>query len=193
MSTKSESPKPPTIMGEREFELALAEQIGPLASDLLLIPRDGAHVTRLSFDWATAKEYYSQYCPRGGGNDCPDGEFPLDCTHFVSHGLSKTKIIVNLPSVICTNGVCIQVAELSAAFKNSVVKYSNVKKVADLSGTKEGDFCFVVSWFGLSKDHAMVLADTITSTGGRVYGHTNTRCAEQVDLTGQSLVVYRVE
>ena len=153
MSTKSESPKPPTIMGERELELALAEQIGPLASDLLLIPRDGAHVTRLSFDWATAKEYYSQYCPRGGGNDCPDGEFPLDCTHFVSHGLSKTKIIVNLPSVICTNGVCIQVAELSAAFKNSVGKYSNVKKVADLSDTKEGDFCFVVSWFGLPKDH----------------------------------------
>jgi hypothetical protein len=59
MSTKSESPKPPTIMGERELELALAEQIGPLASDLLLILRDGAHVTRLSFDWAAAKEYWS--------------------------------------------------------------------------------------------------------------------------------------
>ncbi len=147
----------------------------------------------LPFDWQRAKEYYTSYCAQGSGNDCPDGVFDLDCTHFVCHGLSKTQIIVNLPSVTCTNGVCIRVAELAAAFKNSVNKYSNVSRVSDLTQSREGDFCFVVSWFGLSKDHAMILADTITANGGRVYGHTNYRCRQKVDLSDQTIVVYRIE
>ncbi|MDX0177374.1 hypothetical protein [Sinorhizobium meliloti] len=191
--TEMKSSQAVRIMSEKELSQVLSEEIGPLASDLLLIPQEGAEVSRLPFDWVKAREYYSEYCPRGGGNDCPDGEFALDCTHFVGHGLSKSKIIVNLPSATCTNGVCIRVAELAAAFKNSVAKYSNVKKISDLKETREGDFCFVTSWFGLSKDHVMVLAGTIYQSGGRVWGHTNPRCAEQVDLTGESLAVYRIE
>jgi hypothetical protein len=174
-----------------ELEQVLGDELGPLASELYLIPRDGSSVKKLPFDWGTAKAYYTKYCRND--NDCPDGEFPSDCTHFVSHGLSKTKIIVNLPSAICQNGVCVRVKELAAAFKNSVARYSNVKQIADLSSTRERDYCFVVSWFGLVTDHAMVLAESITSAGGRVYGHTNSRCGEKVDLTGQTLVVYRIE
>ncbi|WP_377828804.1 hypothetical protein ACFKHW_37685 [Bradyrhizobium lupini] len=187
------APKATTILSEDALHNELSKEIGPqLASDLLLIPRDGSDVATLPFDWGKAKEYYLDHCAQGGGNDCPDGEFELDCTHFVGHGLSKTEIIVNQPSAICASGVCIRVAELAAAFKNSAGKYSNVKKIADIGQTREGDFCFVVSWFGLSKDHAMVLADTITSSGGKVYGHTNSRCGDVVDLSGESLVVYRI-
>jgi hypothetical protein len=186
--------KPVIILSEDDVEKRLAKEMSSqLAADLLLIPRDGSDANTLPFDWSKAKEYYVKYCAQGGGNDCPDGDFPLDCTHFVGHGLSRSKIIVNQPSVICASGVCVRVAELAAAFKNSVGKYSNVKKIGDIDSTREGDFCFVVSWFGLSTDHAMVLADTITLSGGKVFGHTNARCGEMVDLSGQSLVVYRID
>lgn len=179
------------IIDDNNFVEVLRNELGASVANFLLIPQDGSDVSRLPFNWQSAKSYYSQYCSEG--NDCPDGEYPLDCTHFVGHGLSKTKIIVNLPETACANGICIRVAELAAAFKNSTTKYSNVKKINDLAQTKEGDFCFVVSWFGLSKDHALVLADRIGANGGKVYGHTNHRCAQTVDLTGQSLVVYRIE
>lgn len=181
------------IATESELDKNLSDQIGGLAAQLLLIPRSGSDLPALPFDWVKAKQYYSAYCQVGGGNDCPDNEFPEDCTHFVSHGLSKSAILVNLPSVTCANGVCIRVAELAAAFKNSVNKYSNVRRVSNLADTKEGDYCFVVSWFGLSKDHAMVLAGKIDATGGKVWGHTNHRCAQPVDLTGQTLVIYRIQ
>ncbi len=39
----------------------------------------------------------------------------------------------------------------------------------------------------------MILADTISGAKGRVYGHTNNRCGESVDLTDQDLVIYRIE
>jgi hypothetical protein len=185
-----ESKKPPSLINDNEFSKILSDSLGPLASTLLLVPQDGSDVPSLDFDWSKAKQYYTQYCRQG--NDCPDDEFDSDCTHFVSHGLSKTKIIVNNPTAFCTNGVCIRVAELAAAFKNSADKYSNVTKITDLATTLEGDFCFVVSWFGLRTDHAMVLAGKISSKGGNVYGHTNSRCGTFVDLTGQSLVVYRI-
>lgn len=185
--------KAATVLTDSEFSRRLSAEIGPLAPNLLLIPRDGADVTKLPFDWPSARKYYAEYCRRGGGNDCPDHEFPLDCTHFVAHGLSKSKILVNLPSTTCANGVCIRVTELAAAFKNAAGKYTNVKPITDLSKTKEGDFCFVVSWFGLSKDHVMVLAGPVSAAGGKVWGHTNHRCGEPVDLSGQSLVVYRIE
>lgn len=174
-----------------EWKVSVDGVLGTLAADLLLIPSDGSSPTKLPFSWSKSKAYYTSYC--SAGNDCQDEEFPLDCTHFVCHGLSKSRILVNLPAVTCTNGVCVRVAELAAAFKNSSAKYSNLKRIANLADTREGDFCFVVSWFGLSKDHVMVLAEKMTATGGKVWGHTNSRCAQFVDLTGQSLVIYRIE
>lgn len=192
-TAERETPKATTPLAEPALSQLLSAEIGPLAQNLLLIPRDGSNVTKLPFDWPAAKQYYAEYCPRDGGNDCPDHEFPSDCTHFVGHGLSKSKIIVNLPSTTCSHGVCLRVTELAAAFKNAAAKYSNVKNIADLSKTKEGDFCFVVSFFGLSKDHVMVLAGPVSQSGGRVWGHNNHRCGEPVDLTGESLVVYRIE
>ena len=191
MSEPSLPSRERAFRAQKKLDESLATELGTKAGALLLIPRDGSSPTKLPFDWPTAKSYYSSYCT--SGNDCPDGSFPLDCTHFVSHGLSKTKVLVNLPSSPCTNGVCIRVAELAAAFKNSVAKYSNVKEITDLSKTTEGDFCFVVSWFGLSTDHVMVLAGQISESGGRVYGHTNNRCAQAVNLTNQDLLVYRIE
>src|SRR3974390_3190880 len=112
------------LIDDKEFSQKLSEALGPLASTLLLIPQDGSDVPSLAFNWSKAKQYYTEYCHQG--NDCPDDEFDSDCTHFVSHGLSKTKIIVNSPTAMCANGVCIRVAELAAAFKNSASKYSNV-------------------------------------------------------------------
>jgi len=180
-------------LAEESLEKILSAELGAKASTLYLIPQDGSSPSKLPFNWLAAKNYYSSYCSIGDGNDCPDGDFPLDCTHFVCHGLSKTKILVNLPTATCQNGVCIRVADLAAAFKNSVGKYTNVRRIDDLSTTREGDFCFVVSWFGLSKDHAMVLADTISESGGKVFGHTNSRCGEKVDLTDQNFLIYRIE
>ena len=181
-----------TVIPDDELQKVLSKEIGFLAENLLLIPQDGSSPNALPFSWAKAKEYYSEYCHFGSGNDCPDGEFDKDCTHFVAHGLSKSKVIVNLPTALCENGVCTLVAELAAAFKNSTGRYSNVKRIDDLSTTREGDFCFVVTFFGLSKDHVMVLSERMSASGGRVYGHTNNRCGEYVDLTGQSLVIYRI-
>jgi len=178
---------------EVELGQFLLKELGERAATLYLISRDDSSSNTLSFDWEKARSYYSEYCSAGSGNECPDGAFPLDCTHFVAHGLSKTGILVNLPSATCANGVCIRVAELAAAFKNSVGKYNNVRRIDDLSTSRAGDFCIVVSWLGLSKDHALVLADVISATGGKVYGHTNNRCAEVVDLTGQDFLVYRIE
>jgi hypothetical protein len=180
-------------MIDKKLQDFLSKELGANAASLLLIPRDGSSPAKLPFDWSTAKAYYSAYCSTGSGNDCPDGSFPLDCTHFVCHGLSKSKIIVNLPTTVCTNGVCIRVAELAAAFKNSTGRYTNVRRIDNLSASREGDFCFVVSWFGLATDHTMILADTISKVGGKVYGHTNERCGQAVDLTDQDILVYRIE
>lgn len=180
-----------SLLVDSTLEGPLFGELGAEAASFMLIPQDGSSPSKLPFDWSKAKAYYSNYCSEG--NDCPDGEYPLDCTHFVCHGLSKTKIIVNLPSATCSNGVCIRVAELAAAFKNAVKKYSNVKEITDFSATREGDFCFIVSWFGLSTDHAMVLADKLSTKSAKVWGHTNNRCASRVDISGQSVVVYRIE
>lgn len=179
------------LVDDDELDKLLTEELGPRAADLLLVPTDGSSPDKIPFSWADAKAYYTTYCR--AGNDCDDGTFDLDCTHFMCHGLYSAKVTVNTPATKCASGLCIRVAELAAAFKNSVSKYTNVRKIAKLPDSREGDYCFVVSWFGLSKDHAMALAGTVGSTGGNVYGHTNNRCGEYVDLTGETLVVYRIE
>ncbi|MDH2052719.1 hypothetical protein [Achromobacter marplatensis] len=178
---------------DKKLQQVLYQELGSAAADFLLIPRDGPSLPRLSFNLPAVMAYCSAYCAQSAGNDCPDGSFPLDCTHFVAHSLSKSKILVNLPTAVCANGVCVRVAELAAAFLNSTGSYTNVKRINELSDSRAGDFCFVVSWFGVAKDHVMILADTISGARGRVYGHTNNRCGELVDLTEQDLVIYRIE
>lgn len=189
MSENDSSPS--SIIDDFGLEKALTNFIGARSADLLLVPRAGQSGSRLPFNWETAISYYQEFC--SGGNECPDDEFPLDCTHFVSHGLSKGEALVNLPETTCAHGVCIRVAELAAAFRNSATKYQNVSRINSFDNTQRGDFCFIVSWFGFSKDHVMVSADRVNSDGGRVWGHTNNRCSELVSWAGQTLVIYRID
>ena len=99
--------------------------------------------------------YAQSWC--GGGNNCPDGSFPLDCTHFICHCLQATEVYVTAPSAMCQKGLCIRVNDLAAAFNKAVNQYTNVKRIARHSDTRRGDFCFIPSWFPLSKEHAMLL------------------------------------
>jgi hypothetical protein len=135
--------------------------------------------------------YAQSWC--GGGNDCPDGSFPLDCTHFMCHCLRATGISVTNPSAKCQKGLCIRVNDLAASFNNSVGKFTNVKKISLHSDTRRGDFCFIPSWFGLSKEHAMLLAGQATPSGATVYAHTNDRCGSMVSFEGAACVYYRIE
>ncbi|TBE49933.1 hypothetical protein ELH06_12560 [Rhizobium ruizarguesonis] len=123
------------MLSAAQLDKVLQDSLGAQSATLLLIPRDGSVADALPFDWQVAKQYYSNYCHRGDGNDCPDGGFPSDCTHFVCHGLSKTRVLVNLPETTCTNGVCIRVTELAAAFENSAGKYNDVNVIGDIRRT----------------------------------------------------------
>jgi hypothetical protein len=145
----------------------------------------------LVYKWAPVEAYLIQYC--GGDNDCPDGNFPEDCTHFICHALNKADVYVEDRSASCASGVCIRVNDLATAFHDAVTTYSiNVKSIGSHDQTKRGDFCFIPEWFGLRKSHALVLADTATDSGASVYGHTNFRCAEFVAFEGESLKYYRI-
>ena len=181
-----------TMASNDELIDSLSEQLNKtMVSGLLLVPTSGSPEGTLPFSWDDTKNYLQEYCE--AGNDCVSDEFDLDCTHFVCHGLEKSKVKVNNPEATCDSDLCVRVSELAAAFKNSVDKYSNVSRITKFSDTKEGDFCFIVSWFGLSKDHAMVLSDRATSKSGKVWGHTNNRCGRrEVNWEGQSLVIYRI-
>src|SRR5262249_8741439 len=125
--------------------------LGPRAADLLLIPSDGGSPASLPFDSASTLKYYEDWC--SSGNDCPDAEFPLDCTHFACHGLLQSKVKVNMPEATCANGLCIRVAELGAAFFNATKKYSNVTKIASHTSTKKATT--VLSLVGLDSQNFM--------------------------------------
>jgi len=157
---------------------------------------DGLSATAPSLPYDDTKVFtYAQtYC--GGGNDCPDGNggsFELDCTHFICHCLAATGVQVTDPTAKCSKGLCIRVNDLAAAISNSVKKYSNVKQLKQHSDTKKGDLCFIPSWFGLRKEHAMLLAGTATAQGAKVYAHTNNRCGTDVVFEGAECVYYRIE
>ncbi len=128
-----------------------------------------------------------------GGNDCPDGSFPLDCTHFICHSLSATSVYVTNPSHKCKKELCTRVNDLAAAFNNAVTQFDNIKRVSSHDSTRRGDFCFIPSWFGLSKEHAMLLADTSSNKGAKVFAHTNNRCGEYVSFDGADCAYYRIE
>lgn len=145
----------------------------------------------LPYSLAKVFSYAQNHCR--GGNDCPDGSFPLDCTHFLCHCLAATNLAVTNPSAKCQKGLCIRVNDLAAAFNNAVGQFSNIKRISGHAQTRRGDFCFIPSWFGLSKEHGMLLAGTASATGAMVYSHTNNRCGEMVNFEGASCVYYRIE
>lgn len=179
------------MASDEELERALKDELGAQLVDLSLVPTSGSAGASLPFSWSSAKSYYNANCQ--DGNACPSGEYSLDCTHFVCHGLSAGGVQVENPTATCDSSLAIRVADLAAGFKNAKSRYSNVKRITDFAGTKAGDFCFIVSWFGFSKDHAMVAAERVSETGGRVWGHTNPRCNEMVGWADQTLVIYRIE
>ena len=145
----------------------------------------------LPYNSAKVFGYAQNFC--GGGNDCPDGSFALDCTHFLCHSLFATGLKVTNPTAKCQRGLCIRVNDLAAAFNNTVGKFSNVKRIGSHAETRKGDFCFIPSWFGLSKEHGMLLAAQASGTGASVYAHTNNRCGHVVNFEGAACVYYRIE
>lgn len=171
---------------ERRTEFGMQAAVG-----LVLVARSPL-TGRLKFDSSKSNTYLNDYCGVRD-NDCPDSAFDLDCTHFVSHSLNKTGIFVQLPSASCQSGLCIRVNDLAESFLASTKKYSNVSVVDTHSKTKSGDYCFIPGWFGLSKNHVMVLSDTAKPTGAKVYGHTNERCGEFVEFDGEDCIYYRIK
>lgn len=176
---------------DEELDNFLLKELGDRVSDLSLVPTAGQPSDTLALNWPSARTYYEQHCRKG--NDCPNHEYALDCTHFVCHGLASGGVKLENPTATCDSGFGIRVADLAAAFKNATNRYSNVIRVNNFSETKSGDFCFVVSWFGLSKDHAMVAADRVTHKDGKVWGHTYSRCGEKATWEGETLVIYRIK
>lgn len=144
----------------------------------------------LPFKLAKAFDYAVVHCR--GGNDCPDGSFELDCTHFLCHCLHAAGVKVSQPGAECARKLCIRANDLAAALHNSVGKYTNVQQIGSHAATKRGDICFIPSWFGLSKVHAMLLAGTATAEGAAVYGHTSNRCSELVQFEGAACAYYRI-
>lgn len=158
---------------------------------LILVARDPIP-GRLRFAPRRFMEYLKQHC-RPPTNDCADNVFLLDCTHFVCHALSRGGVFVKLPSVSCASAMCVRVNELAASFAAAVPAYGNVKHIGSHAETQSGDFCFIPKWFGLSKEHAMVLASTATPLGAKVFAHTNARCGDQVEFEGAECVYYRID
>lgn len=135
--------------------------------------------------------YAQKYCSTG--NDCPNDMFDLDCTHFMCHCLAATDVVVTNPSAKCARELCIRVNDLAAAFSNAIGEFSNIKRISSHSETRRGDFCFIPSWFGLSKEHVMLLAGTASSTGAEVYAHTINRCGRLIPFEGADCAYYRIE
>lgn len=170
---------------ERRREFGMEAAVG-----LVLVARNPLK-GKLKFDSSKSDAYLKEYCSLKD-NDCPDSAFDLDCTHFVCHALNKIGVFVQLPSTSCQSGLCIRVNDLAESFLASTKRYSNVSVVDSHSKTKSGDYCFIPGWFGFSKNHVMVLADTAKPTGAKVYGHTNERCGEFVDFDGEDCIYYRI-
>lgn len=160
--------------------------------ELVLVSRNPL-ADKLRYSWSHVKAYLAEHC-KPATNDCEDNVFDSDCTHFVCHALNKAGVFVKLPSETCRSGLCIRVNDLAASFAVSIGKYSNVIQIESHATTREGDFCFIPSWFHLSKDHVMVLSDTATESGAPVYAHSAPRCGNEiVSFDGQACIYYRIE
>lgn len=179
------------VLTPEEMNKFLSSTPKPAAADLVLVTRNPLP-GKLRYASAPVKTYLQAHC-NPPTNDCEDNVFDSDCTHFVCHALNKTGVFVKLPSADCTSGLCIRVNDLAASFSESTSRYSNVKQLSSHEETKEGDYCFIPTWFGLRKEHAMVLADKASAGGAKVYAHTNARCGEYVSFEGEDCAYYRIE
>lgn len=179
------------VLSPKEMSKILRSSPQPVAADLVLVARNPLP-GKLRYTWAPVKTYLQAHC-KPPTNQCPDDVFALDCTHFVCHALNKAGVFVKLPSADCASGLCVRVNDLAASFSESTSRYSNVKQLGSHSQTREGDFCFIPGWFGLSKEHAMVLADQASPAGAKVYAHTNPHCGENVSFEGEDCAYYRIE
>lgn len=190
MKTKSDVAIESKVLNEDILQFIIDAEIERLrtitftATEIALLPGT------LPYNSGKVFSYAQSNCL--GGNDCPDGSFDLDCTHFLCHCLAATGVEVTNPSHQCRKGLCTRVVDLAAAFNNAAGKFSNIKRIPDHASTRRGDFCFIPTLFG-SKSHGMLLASTATPTGAAVYAHTNNRCGEQADFEGASCVYYRIE
>lgn len=165
--------------------------LAPGGRNLSVTDSSDTLANNLPYDSSKVFNYASRYC--NGGNDCPDGSFRLDCTHFICHCLDAARLTITNPSAKCASGLCIRVNDLAEAFSNASKTYDNIKQINSHSATRRGDFCFIPSWFGLSKEHVMLLTDTATNTGAKVYAHSNNRCDVFVNFEGADCVYYRIE
>lgn len=192
MSTKEEKQigAKSKVLDEDILQLLIDSEIERLRSITFTATELATKAGNLPYSSVKVFGYAQNNCR--GGNDCPDGSFPLDCTHFLCHCLAATNVAVTNPSAKCQRGLCIRVNDLAAAFNNAVGQFSNIKRVGSHAETRRGDFCFIPSWFGLSKEHGMLLAGTATPAGAMVYAHTNNRCGEFVNFEGASCVYYRI-
>lgn len=174
------------VLNEEEARAAFGMR-AEFAENLIL---EGNGSTSLSYREALAIAYWSSYCV--GGNDCPEGEYDNDCTHFCCHGLKAGGVRIKQPTADCPSDLGVRVNDLAESFANSVPKYANVVQLARHEDTKRGDFCFIPGWFGLKKEHVMVLASTATFAGARVWAHTSHRCSDYVEFEGEDCVYYRI-
>lgn len=179
------------VLTPGEMDAILRSSPAPLSADLVLVARNPLP-NQLRYVWSPVKAYLQEHCSPPT-NDCDDNVFDSDCTHFICHALNKTGVFVKLPSADCDSGLCIRVNDLAASFSESSKRYSNVKQLSSHGETKEGDFCFIPTWFGLQKEHAMVLAAKASVGGAKVYAHTNPRCGEYVSFEGENCAYYRIE
>lgn len=178
------------VLNEAEAEAAFRSPKN-LVAELVLVNSVGGQPRRLSYDQAEALKYWDTFC--AGGNDCPNNSYPLDCTHFCCHGLAKGDVKIKQPSHTCDSYLGTRVNDLAASFYNSLSAYDNVKQIQSHAATKKGDFCFIPGWFGLSKDHVMILNGTAVATGAPVWGHTSNRCGTFVNFEGEDCVYYRID
>lgn len=170
----------------------LLDQEGARLRALKLVSTQSPAVAgTLPYNAAKVLDYMKAHC--GRGNDCPDPDFQADCTHFMCHGLWATRVRVSEPEAVCATNLAIRVNELAAAFHNADAAYTNVSRIKRLEDTRAGDYCFVVSWFGLSKDHVMLLASRADAKGANVYVHTSNRCGTRVEFDATDCVFYRIE
>ena len=176
----------------REFSEFDTESL--VTNDLILVSRGGTPA-RLNYDWERTRSYLTDYC--NTTNPCPNGNYPTDCTHFVCHALNKGNVFIKNPSAHCEQGMGINARELGTSFRNSVSVYSNVHAIESLESTREGDYAFIPSWFGLDYDHAMVLASPISEKNGKMgskrWQHTRSRCGAEWAAFDADVVVFRID